>query len=77
MGAVESVKSASDIIAPISCKVTGVNALLEEKPSAINAGPEDGSAAGGWVAKVEVAEAGIKEVEGLMDEEKYKEFTAE
>lgn len=77
IGAVESVKSASDIISPISCTVTTVNSLLEEKPSSINQGPEDDSSVGGWVAKVEVAEAGIKELEELMDAEKYKEFTEE
>jgi glycine cleavage system H protein len=77
IGAVESVKSASDINSPIACKVTAVNTLLEEKPGSINHGPEDDSSAGGWVAKVEVPEAGVKDFEGLMDHEKYKEFTEE
>ncbi|TVY42881.1 Glycine cleavage system H protein 2, mitochondrial [Lachnellula occidentalis] len=77
IGAVESVKSASDINAPITCKVTAVNSLLEEKPGSINHGPEDDSAAGGWVAKVEVPEAGVRDFEGLMDEKAYKEFTEE
>ena len=77
IGAVESVKSASDINSPIACTVTDVNSVLEETPSAINKGPEDDSTAGGWVAKVEVAEAGIKDLEGLMDAEAYKAFTAE
>ncbi|TVY27631.1 Glycine cleavage system H protein, mitochondrial [Lachnellula hyalina] len=77
IGAVESVKSASDIISPITCKVTAVNSLLEEKPGSINQGPEDDSAAGGWVAKVVVPEAGVKDFEELMDAEKYKEFTEE
>ncbi|KAK0635803.1 glycine cleavage H-protein-domain-containing protein [Bombardia bombarda] len=36
IGAVESVKSAADINAPISCKITHVNLLLEEKPGTIN-----------------------------------------
>lgn len=77
IGAVESVKSASDINAPISCTITAVNDLLEEKPATINKGPEDDSSAGGWVAKVEVSEVGIKDLEGLMDSKKYKEFTEE
>lgn len=75
LGAVESVKSASDINSPITCTVTEANGLLEEKPSTINKGPEDGSSAGGWVARVEVGEVGIKDLEGLMDAEAYKKFT--
>ena len=55
IGAVESVKSASDINSPISCTITAVNDLLEEKPGSINKGPEDDGAGGGWVAKVEVS----------------------
>ncbi|PFH59891.1 hypothetical protein XA68_11749 [Ophiocordyceps unilateralis] len=76
-GAVESVKSASDINAPIRCKVVQCNRLLEEKPSTINAVPEDDSHGGGWIVKVEVDEAGAKQVDSLMDIDKYKEFIAE
>lgn len=77
IGAVESVKSASDINAPISCKITAVNDLLEEKPGSINKGPEDDSSAGGWVAKIEVKEDAVKELEALMDSKAYKAFTEE
>jgi len=75
IGAVESVKSASDINSPISCTITSVNDLLEEKPGSINKGPEDDGAGGGWVAKVEVGEAGVKDLEDLMDAAAYKKFT--
>lgn len=77
IGAVESVKSASDINSPISCTITSVNSLLEEKPGTINVGPEDDSSAGGWVAKVEVGEAGVNDLDDLMDHAAYKEFTEE
>jgi glycine cleavage system H protein len=77
IGAVESVKSASDINAPVSCKIIEVNDLLEEKPGTINKGPEDDGSAGGWVAKVEIGEDGLKELEGLMDGKAYKAFTEE
>ena len=77
IGAVESVKSASDINSPISCTVTAVNELLEEKPAAINQGAEDSGAGGGWIAKVEVGEAGVKDLDGLMDGAEYKTFTEE
>lgn len=76
IGAVESVKSASDISSPISCTITEVNKLLEEKPGTINNAPEDTGAGGGWIAKVEVGEQGIKDLEGLMDAAAYKEFSS-
>ncbi|PNP57033.1 hypothetical protein THARTR1_02875 [Trichoderma harzianum] len=77
IGAVESVKSASDINAPVRCKVTHTNTLLEEKPATINQVPEDDSAGGGWIVKVEVDEEGAKQFDELMDAAAYKEFTAE
>jgi glycine cleavage system H protein len=77
IGAVESVKSASDINSPITCTITAVNEALEEKPSAINQGAEDSGAGGGWVAKVEVDEAAIKDLDDLMDAGQYKAFTEE
>ncbi|KAK3326578.1 glycine cleavage H-protein-domain-containing protein [Apodospora peruviana] len=76
VGAVESVKSAADINSPVSCKVTAVNTLLEEKPGTINQLPEDDSRGGGWVVKAKVDEAGATEFEALMTEEQYGEFTA-
>ncbi|SPO06871.1 probable GCV3 - glycine decarboxylase, subunit H [Cephalotrichum gorgonifer] len=77
IGAVESVKSASDINSPIRCRITQVNTALEEKPSIINQVPEDDSAGGGWLAKVEIDEAGLKEFETLMDTEAYVAYTKE
>ena len=77
IGAVESVKSASDINAPVKCKVVQGNVNLEEKPATINQVPEDDSAGGGWIVKVEVDEEGAKQFDELMDEEAYKTFTSE
>lgn len=76
IGAVESVKSASDINSPVTCTITEVNSLLEEKPGTINRAPEDGGAGGGWIAKVEIGEQGIKDLDALMDAEAYKEFSS-
>ncbi|KAH6691438.1 glycine cleavage H-protein [Plectosphaerella plurivora] len=76
IGAVESVKSAADINAPVSCKVVQVNIELEEKPSKINKVPEDDSNGGGWLARVEVDEQGVSDLEALMDAAAYKEFIA-
>jgi glycine cleavage system H protein len=76
IGAVESVKSAADINAPISCKITQINLVLEEKPGTINQVAEDDSHGGGWIAKVQLTEEGVKELDDLMDEAAYAEFTA-
>ncbi|KAI9149602.1 Glycine cleavage system H protein [Paramyrothecium foliicola] len=75
MGAVESVKSASDINAPVRLRVTAVNRQLEEKPATINQVPEDDAHGGGWIAKVDVDEEGAKQFDALMDAEAYKAFT--
>jgi len=66
---VESVKSASDIMTPVSGKIIGANNILEEKPGTINEGPE----AEGWLAKIEVKDEG--EIEKLMSGEEYGKFT--
>ncbi|KAA8914885.1 glycine cleavage H-protein-domain-containing protein [Sphaerosporella brunnea] len=69
-GAVESVKSASDILSPVNGEVVEVNEALNEKPSLINASPEEN----GWVAKVKIAGPEVLEAEGLLEEENYKAF---
>lgn len=70
IGAVESVKSASDILTPVGGKVVEVNETLSEKPAGINRDPEGE----GWIAKVEVE----GEPEGkMMTKEEYREFTEE
>jgi len=69
IGAVESVKSASDIMTPVSGKIIGANNILEEKPGTINKGPE----AEGWLARIEVKDEG--EIEKLMSGEEYGKFT--
>ncbi|KYK60885.1 glycine cleavage system H protein [Drechmeria coniospora] len=77
IGAVESVKSASDINAPVRCRVVAANNLLEEKPATINQVPEDDSHGGGWIVRVEVDEEGAKQVDALMDAAAYKAFVEE
>ncbi|KAI9687879.1 MAG: glycine cleavage system H-protein subunit [Bathelium mastoideum] len=71
IGAVESVKSASDIMTPISGIVTEANSLLEQKPATINKAPE----ADGWIAKIQIENK--EEMESLMSAEEYKKFTDE
>ena len=40
IGAVESVKAASDVYAPVSGEIVEVNAALQDKPTLINESPE-------------------------------------
>lgn len=71
MGAVESVKSASDILTPVSGKIIEANDLLQEKPGTINKSPEGE----GWIARIQVKDGA--EVEKLMNMDEYAKFTAE
>jgi glycine cleavage system H protein len=70
IGAVESVKSASDILTPISGTVAEVNSELEDKPANINKDPEGGA----WIARITIS----GEPEGkMMSKEEYTAFTEE
>ncbi|PYH99316.1 glycine cleavage system H protein [Aspergillus ellipticus CBS 707.79] len=66
VGAVESVKSASDVLSPVSGVVTQGNAVLEDKAKFINQSPEDEA----WIAEIEVADKA--ELDALLDEAAYK-----
>ena len=64
-GAVESVKAASDLIAPVSGAVVEINEQLIDNPGLIN---QDSDA--NWIIKVEMTDP--SELDKLMDEEAYK-----
>lgn len=67
---VESVKAASDVYSPVSGTVIEGNAALEDDPALVNTAPESD----GWFFKLTIADA--SELDGLMDEAKYKDFVA-
>ncbi|MBP5635991.1 MAG: glycine cleavage system protein GcvH [Bacteroidales bacterium] len=69
-GALESVKAASHLIAPLSGVVVEVNSDLEDAPEAIN---EDAFAA--WIIKVEMSDKA--ELDALMDAAAYKAHIGE
>ncbi|KAK5117799.1 hypothetical protein LTR85_008774 [Meristemomyces frigidus] len=71
IGAVESVKSASDIMTPVSGTILEVNSVLEDKPGTINSSPEGD----GWLAKIKISAE--QELDALMDAEGYRKFTEE
>jgi len=66
MAVVESVKSVSDVYAPVSGKVVEVNKELEANPSLINSDP----LGKGWIAKIEIENQ--DELGNLLPKEKYK-----
>ncbi|MFT5276916.1 MAG: glycine cleavage system H protein [Granulosicoccus sp.] len=61
----ESVKSASDIYAPITGEVVEVNEQLEDSPELVNSD----AFGDGWMFKVKAEDP--DEVEGLLDAEAY------
>lgn len=66
-GAVESVKAASDIIAPVSGTVVEVNDALDDQPELLN---QDAYA--NWIVKVRLSDAA--ELDRLMDAQAYTAF---
>src|SRR6478736_10259457 len=64
-GVVESIKSVSDLYAPVTGEVVGKNTDLEGSPEKIN---ED--AYGSWLIKVKVKDSG--ELKNLLTPEQYK-----
>jgi len=65
VGAVESVKAASDIFAPVSGEVVSINEELGAQPSLLNKSPEDK----GWLFQLKLTSP--KELDGLLSEQDY------
>lgn len=68
---VESVKSVSEIYAPIAGTVTEVNQSLEDSPEQINEDPY-GS---GWICKIRVG--ADLDLSGLLDSDSYSKLIGE
>ena len=69
MGAVESVKAASDIFSPVAGKVVEGNKRLEQEPELVNKQPYGD----GWIAIIETASL-QEDLGKLMDAAKYAEY---
>lgn len=63
-GAVESVKTSSELIAPVSGRIVACNNELEDRPELIN---EDAYSA--WIAKIEMSDS--SELDGLLNASAY------
>ncbi|EEB08486.1 glycine decarboxylase complex subunit H [Schizosaccharomyces japonicus yFS275] len=71
VGAVESVKSASDVYSPVSGSIVDINEELNDSPGTINVSPEKE----GWLCKIKLSDA--SEVDKLLDKESYDTFCKE
>ena len=65
---VESVKSVSEIYAPLSGKVVKINDKLDDSPEIINESPYDD----GWLVELKISEK--SEVSDLLDAKDYKKI---
>jgi glycine cleavage system H protein len=63
---VESVKSVSEVYAPVSGKIIAVNTKLDDSPEIINSSPYDD----GWLVEMEIKDN--VEVNTLLDAAAYK-----
>jgi glycine cleavage system H protein len=68
LAAIESVKAASDIYAPLSGRIVAVNASLDASPELVNESAEEQA----WMAEIEIADA--SELSNLMTKEQYEEY---
>jgi glycine cleavage system H protein len=66
-GAIESVKAASDLNAPVTGVVKEVNPALDSSPELINADPY-----ANWLIKIDIED--MSELESLLDADAYLAF---
>ena len=69
-GAIEAVKTVSDLFTPVSGEVTEFNEGLEDAPERINTDPYGT----GWIVKMKISNP--TELEDLLDATAYKELVA-
>lgn len=70
-GSVESVKTVSELYAPVSGTVVEVNEELEDSPELVNESPYDGA----WMIVVEIDDP--SELDNLLSAEEYKAIIEE
>jgi glycine cleavage system H protein len=67
-GDIESVKTVSELFAPVSGEVVAINEALRDKPELVNDAPYGG----GWMVRIQVSDK--KELDGLMDAAAYTAY---
>lgn len=68
LAAIESVKAASDIFAPLSGKVLAVNEDLDTTPETVNESAEEKA----WMVELEISDSA--ELKNLMTQDQYNEY---
>ncbi|MBN1266689.1 MAG: glycine cleavage system protein GcvH [Anaerolineales bacterium] len=71
IASVESVKTAADVYAPVSGKVTAVNEALMETPEVVNTDPYGAA----WIIRFELSDPA--EVDALLSTDDYRKNTEE
>lgn len=67
-GSVESVKTVSELYAPVSGKIVAVNEELEDAPELVNESPYEN----GWMIEIEADD--LTEMDELLTAEQYEAF---
>jgi len=65
---IESVKAASDILAPVDGEIVEVNEKLADKPGLVN----DDPTGTGWMFKMKVDDLSV--IDQFMDEDEYQDL---
>ncbi|WP_054007582.1 glycine cleavage system protein GcvH [Cypionkella psychrotolerans] len=65
---IESVKAASDILAPLDGEITEVNTKLVDNPSLVNEDPTGAA----WFFKIRIDDLSV--LDALMDEDEYNDL---
>ena len=68
---IESVKAASDILAPVDGEIVEVNQKLADNPGLVNEDP----LGAGWFFKLKVDDLAV--MDNFMDEDEYKDLVGE
>lgn len=71
LGTIESYKTVSDLMCPVSGEVVEVNSALADSPQLVNESAFDQ----GWLVKIKMTDP--SEVDGLMTAEQYEEVLKE
>ena len=67
---IESVKAASDILAPVTGEIVEVNEALAENPALVNDDPQGAA----WFFKIRVDDLSV--IDDFMDEDEYQDLIA-
>lgn len=70
IGFLGNLKTAPDIIAPVSGRILRLNESLTMTPSVLNSAPETE----GWIGQIQMSPEAEKELEEFLEEHEYKKL---